>query len=32
MLFPTEGLFEVAIESWPEWDLNAQPLNSVQTF
>ena len=19
----TEGLFEVAIESWPEWDLNA---------
>ena len=21
MLFTTEGLFEVAIESWPEWDL-----------
>ena len=25
----TEGLFEVAIESWPEWDLNPRPLNSV---
>ena len=24
-------LFEVAIESWPEWDLNPRPLNSVQT-
>ena len=23
MLFITEGLFEVAIESWPEWDLNS---------
>ena len=21
-VFTTEGLFEVAIESWPEWDLN----------
>ena len=20
MVFTTEGLFEVAIESWPEWD------------
>ena len=20
----------VAIESWPEWDLNPRPLNSVQ--
>ena len=28
MVFTTEGLFEVAIESWPEWDLNPQPLNS----
>ena len=28
MVFTTEGLFEVAIESWPEWDLNLQPLNS----
>ena len=26
------GFFEVAIESWPEWDLNPQPLNSVQTL
>ena len=30
MVFTTEGLLEVAIESWPEWDLN--PLNSVQTL
>ena len=30
MVFTTDGLFEVAIESWPEWDLNPQPLNSVQ--
>ena len=22
MVFTTEGLFEVAIESWLEWDLN----------
>ena len=22
-------IFEVAIESWPEWDLNPRPLNSV---
>ena len=29
MLFTTEGLFEVAIESWPECDLNPRPLNSV---
>ena len=32
MVFITEGFFEVAIESWPEWDLNPQPLNSVQTL
>ena len=32
MVFTTEGLFEVAIESWPEWDLSPQPLNSVQTL
>ena len=25
MVFFTEGLFEVAIESWPEWDLNPRP-------
>ena len=29
MVFTTEGLFELAMESWPEWDLNPQPLNSV---
>ena len=27
MVFTTEGLFGVAIESWPEWDLNPWPLN-----
>ena len=25
-------IFEIAIESWPEWDLNPWPLNSVQTL
>ena len=32
MVFTTEGFFEEAIEieSWSEWDLNPQPLNSVQ--
>ena len=29
MVFTTELLFEVAIGSWPEWDLNPGPLNSV---
>ena len=24
MIFTTEGSLEVAIESWPEWDLNAR--------
>ena len=32
MVCTTEGLFEVAIESWPEWHLNPRPLNSVQTL
>ena len=32
MVFTTEELFEVAIESWPEWDLNPRPLNSIQTL
>ena len=32
MVFTTEGLFEVAIESWPEWDLNPRALNSVRTL
>ena len=30
MVFATEELLEVAIENWSEWDLNPQPLNSVQ--
>ena len=25
MVFTTEGLLEVAIESWPEWDLRHSP-------
>ena len=32
MVLITEGFFEVAIESWPELDLNPRPLNSVQTL
>ena len=32
VVFTTEGFLEVAIESRPEWDLNPQPLNSVQTL
>ena len=32
MVFTTEGFFEVAKESWPEWDLNPRPPNSVQTL
>ena len=31
VVFTTEEFLEVAIESWPEWDLNPRPLNSVQT-
>ena len=30
MVFITERFFEVVKESWPEWDLNPQPLNSFQ--
>ena len=30
MVLTTEGLFEVAIESWPEWDLNPQPLKFIR--
>ena len=26
MLFYTEGFLEVAIESWPNWDLNKRPM------
>ena len=32
MVFTSEGLFEVAVESWPEWDLNPQQLNSIETL
>ena len=32
MVFTTEGFFELAIGSWPEWDLNPRPMNSVQTL
>ena len=32
MVFITEGFFEVAVESWSEWDLNPRPLNIVQTL
>ena len=28
MLFTTERFLEVAIESWPEWDLNPRPLGN----
>ena len=31
MVFTTERFLEVVIESWPEWNLDPQPLNSVQT-
>ena len=30
--FTIEALFEVARESWREWDLNSRPLNSVPTL
>ena len=30
-LFTTEGLFEVATESWPEWDLNQRPHTHTHT-
>ena len=30
MVFTTGGFFEVAIESWPESNLNPRPLNSLQ--
>ena len=30
MVFTTERFFEVAIESWTEWNVNPRPLNSVQ--
>ena len=30
MVLTNEGVLEVAIESWPEWDLNPRLLNSVE--
>ena len=32
MVFTTEGFFEVAAKGWREWDLNPQPMNSIQTL
>ena len=32
MVFTTGGSLETAIEIWPEWDLNSQPMNSIQTL
>ena len=32
MIFITERLFELAIESCPEWNFKPRPLNSVQTL
>ena len=32
MVFTNERFLDVTIESWPEWDLKQQPLNSVQTL
>ena len=32
MVVTTEGLFEVAIESWPEWDLNPQTYNITYIY
>ena len=32
VVFTTDKFFEAALESWPEWDLNSRPLNSVQTL
>ena len=29
-IYKIGGFFEVAIESWPEWDSNPRPLNSVR--
>ena len=32
MAFSIRGFFEVALQCWPWWTLNAKPLNSVQTL
>ena len=31
MVFTTEGFLKVAIESWPEWNLNPRPLDKRET-
>ena len=31
MVFATDGFFEVAIESWPEWDLNPREMLRFKT-
>ena len=31
MVFTTEGLFEVAIENWPEWDLTSEFCSDALT-
>ena len=30
IVFITDRFFEVATKSWPDWDLNPEPLNSIQ--
>ena len=32
MVLTIEELFEIAIKSWPDWDLNSLALNSIQTL
>ena len=32
IIYIYEGFLEVAIESWPAWDLSPRPLNSVQAL
>ena len=32
VVFNTEGFLEVALGSWPQWDLNPRSLNYVQTL
>ena len=31
IVFTTKGFWEVAIESWPEWDLKPRPLNFIES-
>ena len=32
MVFTSDGFFEVAMQSWPDFDFNPGPLNSVETL